>query len=349
MVAYYFLFFIWSSCYIILAPLQKRERERCFLFFCGISLFLLMALRDPSVGIDISHYLNNIYQQGANRYYSNNEIGFYIFRVLCYRLGLSNQQFLALVSGFIVFSFGKFFYKYSKNIFVSFWLYVTIGLFTMSMSGLRQIIAISILLFAIDDILNRKSIAFFIKVFIAIMFHQSAFIFGIAYFFPLIRLNKHSVFFLIFGSFLIFIFGDSILSYLISQGNISYFDTYSIGSYKTNPLVIIEDFFITVLCITFLSNWDLKTKQGKAQLLLIWMSFANLYISMASLNMVMISRMGMYFSTANLVLIPNVISRIKNRNIRFWGWFACLGLSLAHFIISTPGGTLQIDNYKFFF
>lgn len=348
MTAYYILFFLWSSFYIVLLPLQKKNRELYFLFFSGFSLFLLMALRDPSVGVDIPSYLNT-YRQGSNNSYKNDELGFYIFRTLCFKIGLSSQQFLALISGFIVFSFGRLFYKYSKNIFVSFWLFMTIGLFTMSMSGLRQIIAISILLFAVDDILNRNILTFIMKVILATTFHQSAFIFSIAYFFPIITINKHSMILLTLGSIPFLVFGSTIINLLISLGKISYLDTYALGAYKTNPLVIIEDFFITLCCVFFIRNWNKEKARGNEQMFFLWMSFSNLYISMASLNIVIINRMGMYFSTANLILIPNIISTIKNKNIRLLGWIACLGLSLAHFIISIPGGTLRIDEYKFFF
>jgi hypothetical protein len=79
------------------------------------------------------------------------------------------------------------------------------------------------------------------------------------------------------------------------------------------------------------------------------MSLISTSLSLLSIDLVILGRIGMYFSIANSVLIPNVITRIQNREIQFVGWSACVILSLAHFIISVPGGTLRIDNYKFFF
>jgi len=345
MIVYYIMFSLFLISYLIISPYLGNDKNKFWAITLGVFVFFLMALRDSSVGVDISGYLAS-YEKGAEVGYKNNEIGFYYFRLILNLLGFSSQQYLAIVSAIIVFSFFSFFSKFSLNTFISIWLFLTIGLFSMTMSGLRQSLAISILLFGIPFVIERKPFKFLLLLFLASSFHLSAFIFCIVYFLPIIKLRKKIAYIILLGSLVASVFSSSILDVIFSTGIFPYFQIYTIGENPINPLVVIENIVITLACLFFLDRKGIISEESS---LFLWMSLISTSLSLLSIDLVILGRIGMYFSIANSVLIPNVITRIQNREIQFVGWSACVILSLAHFIISVPGGTLRIDNYKFFF
>jgi len=71
-------------------------------------------------------------------------------------------------------------------------------------------------------------------------------------------------------------------------------------------------------------------------------------INIFALNIDMFARLTFYFITYNTVLIPNIIQGIKDRKIRLIAKTACIILPLIQFSIATPGGSLGIDKYIFF-
>ena len=65
---------------------------------------------------------------------------------------------------------------------LGFLMYVTLGLYTFMVQGLRQAIAMSICLFSIEFVKKRKFIPFFLVVFLASTYHKTAIVFAVIYF-----------------------------------------------------------------------------------------------------------------------------------------------------------------------
>ena len=74
----------------------------------------------------------------------------------------------------------------------------------------------------------------------------------------------------------------------------------------------------------------------------------NFVVYFLATKIVMLERILFYFMIYNSILIPNIIQGIKSKETRMIAKIACIILPLIQFIISTPGGSLGIDNYKFF-
>lgn len=67
-----------------------------------------------------------------------------------------------------------FFYKYSSNYVFTIFLFITTGGFMWLVNGVRQFLAVSLILFFVDWIINRKIFSFLLIVFIAYFIHSSA-------------------------------------------------------------------------------------------------------------------------------------------------------------------------------
>src|SRR5690625_582052 len=120
---------------------KKKVKKIFVLLFTG-QLFLILALRDTSIGTDVSSYITQFH------YISNSslpevlslryEVG-YKFLVKFITLFTENHQvFLSIVSVLSIFPIGRFIYKHSKMPFLSFAIYISFNFYAFVFSGLRQ-------------------------------------------------------------------------------------------------------------------------------------------------------------------------------------------------------------------
>lgn len=357
MYIYYVLFIGFVFIFAIEMVLREKYglNSKLFSAFCmGFSIFLVMGLRSASVGADTAQYLYrynfHIYPLDFN-IFTIPEWGFNVFSSLIKGLSFSEQGYL-LIYAFLVSTFlSRFFYKFSTNIFLSMFLHVTIGIFTLSLSGMRQTLAICINLLAFEFLMKNKLIHFGICVYAAYCFHMSAIIFFPLYFFRNIEINR-SKGVLLLGFALSFVFLRTFLvevtKFLAPEKYVRLYGVYS-DLHPVNPLVILAAFLIPFTCLFFwkYQRWSLNNK-GKLMSLFFVMSILNLFFNILSLNMNLIGRLSFYFLPFNMVLIPAIISDIRGHLMKILGVMCCLVFPLIQFVISTPGGILRIDKYLFF-
>ncbi|UYG93834.1 EpsG family protein [Cytobacillus firmus] len=352
MTYYFLLIFLWGLVGFIIQTNNNlmKNRGKIHLFFGSVSLILIMGLRDETVGTDIISYKNEF--ENAD-YYLNNllrptELGYSFFNNLINTIGFNFQMYLLIISIIIIGSISLLYYRYSKNVLMSFYLHFTIGLFAMSMSGIRQILAVSITIIAFIFLMKNKKLLFFLFTCLAYTFHNSAIAFLITIFFKNIKITKKSGF-IIFGiaSLMFFMKGwlTIIVQYLTPDKYLKYleisFDT------NINPLVILVNMAIPLACLLL---WP-KSSEGKESNILsiiFILSCINFLISFLSVEIKYLSRISFYFMVYNTVLIPNVINNIKSKEIKTIALIFCIFLPLVQFIMVTPGSSLGIDNYKFF-
>jgi hypothetical protein len=69
-----------------------------------------------------------------------------------------------------------------------------------------------------------------------------------------------------------------------------------------------------------------------------------------SKNNNLISRFNFYFGFGNIIITSYAIHKLKNKNIKLAtiAIISIVVLCILYFMISTPNGTLKIDNYKFY-
>ncbi len=79
-----------------------------------------------------------------------------------------------ILSVFNAVSIAKLYYKYSCNFVMSAFLFIASGSFTWMMNGMRQFLAVTLILFFFDYVVERKTIKFLIIVAIAITIHGTA-------------------------------------------------------------------------------------------------------------------------------------------------------------------------------
>jgi len=354
MIVYLVLLSFWGLMAIIiqLNGAYKYNSNKLYLIVASISLFFIMALRSETVGTDILAYYFEY--ENASDYTFNllraSELGYSYFNLIFSELGISFQVYLAVIAAIFIFAISKLYYIYSKNVLLSYYLHVTIGLFAMSMTGLRQTLAISLTLLAFIYLMRDRKILFFLFIGIAYFFHNSAITFLPVFLLSKIRINK-KIGLIIFGlSCSMFLLRDwiaSLFQYIVISNK---YKNYLDIPHNVNPLVVLVNMAIPLACLLFYSYNKGNNEEGynRAMSTLFLLSITNFIVHILSLNVSMITRISLYFMVYNTVLIPNVIQGIKRKEIRIIAILVSIFLPLIQFIISTPGSSYGIDNYKFY-
>ncbi len=205
---FYFLVFLVFFVYALCSNLRNGEKFYLFIMF-GI-FGILMMFRGETVGNDTDRYIDifNVVRKTSNLQTfiesSRYEKG-YIYLNWVLSLISDNPQILFIVTGaFTAFSFGRFIYKYSINAWMSVLMFLTLQFFDLTLTGVRQIVAIAVLLFSYDYLISRKLWRFLLLVFIASTIHTSTILFLI--FYPLTSKKRGAVFYISSTAIAVFIY-----------------------------------------------------------------------------------------------------------------------------------------------
>jgi len=249
-----------------------------------------------------------------------------------------HPQIIFVVTGaFTAFSFGRFIYKYSKLPWMSAYMFLTLQFFDLSMSGVRQILSIAILLFSYDFIINRKFIKFLLVVLLATTIHTSAVMFLIIY--PLAKFKINKKFYLISGAIAIAVFiafqyfipligkvFPQYIKYLTNEGK-SYTNTPTLAVFLMLALWLVL-FIIAEMAYrnNKMPNEDLhsvtftnkkisgcEATVSNVHEVAVWLGILMLFLALQG---TILNRFKYIYSASILVLYPNALSQIKDRGIR---------------------------------
>lgn len=209
--------------------LQGNGRHsKKFIVVAFILLFVVMGLRDVNAfGSDASGTHGSypiIYQRTGTTDWANligkgeerYNIGFSCLIKLIYVLTSGNYQALiTILSLFFVFSYMRFIGKYSPSPIQSILCLFGLLYYTFLFDALKQAVAMSVLLFAIDFIIDKKPIRFVILTVLAALFHFPALIFLPAYWIGRMRVGRN--YFILLVALLVFtyLFRDQILNLML--------------------------------------------------------------------------------------------------------------------------------------
>lgn len=187
--SFYFCFFIIYTLYafIIYNNLQKDTDRKKLIIALFLPLFILSALRGETVGGDLKNYLPGFDDASKADSFehlmwtTNTEPGFKILNWIISVLSPTHRMFIIVTSIISLIGPAYLIYKYSKSPLFSSLLYFSLGFYTNTFNNVRQSVALSLCLFAIPLVVERKLLKFLIIVILAATIHYSAGIFIILY------------------------------------------------------------------------------------------------------------------------------------------------------------------------
>ncbi|MBQ6906957.1 MAG: EpsG family protein, partial [Clostridia bacterium] len=300
-----------------------RERKNNYNIFIGIILFLTAALRHRNTGADTASYYG-MYRAIANgsrnlvffwndfvKSITSNDYEDMIFWNLNSKLfsyiNKSPQIWLAFIALIFFFAAYKIIKKYSDDPVISWAYLLCVFVYTFVLKGLRQSVAMSIVILSVDYIYERKLIRFLLLMALATLFHQSAFVFIIAY--PLYKFKLSKIYFAIIGIsiFMVRIMPSTIVNlwkYFASESRFSnYLEEKNMQSMSMTGWLVF--FAIFVFCYLFKKD---TIKNNPKNEFLYTMSMVALVMQSGAGIIAEMFRISNYFNLFNMILVANVSS-----------------------------------------
>ena len=293
----------------------QNKTKKSFLIICGIALFLVVALRSKYNGsTDSLNYYNNWSFVGTMSWgelqdfidYSRMESG-YLYTVWGLTRFLKEPQLVFVFTG-ILFSVSvcRFVYKNCEDVVLGFFMYVTLGLYIFMVQGLRQAIAMSICLFAIEFAKNRKLILFVLVVLLASFYHQSALAFLVVYLLYQLKMN-FAGYAIAASASLVFILAGSLF---VDYANELFERDYH-GA-ETSGGVIALAIYVIALFVAVLFGGEKKNDRNFSFFFYFtWFGF--IIFVMRYTEVLIIERISFYFAFGQMSLLTSVLQNLKRK------------------------------------
>lgn len=223
--------YTWLVALLVVAAFLFRGNQRNskkFIIVAFLLLFAVMGLRDVNAfGSDASgshgSYPVIFRDIGATEWgdlYGEKEekynIGFDYLMKAFYELTNGDYQlFVSILSLFFTFSYMRFIRKYSSSPIQSVLCFLGLLYYILLFDILKQAIAMSILLFAFDAIMEKRPLRFFILVAAAALFHFPALVFLPAYWIGRMRTGRSYIVLLAVLLLITYIFRDQLLNLML--------------------------------------------------------------------------------------------------------------------------------------
>ena len=217
----------------------SKKNEIIFVSIMTVLMCAVIVCRGEYVGIDYDWIYRDIFMQ-VNE---NNNFGFlfsaknsyrteFVFTLLNMAIAVFTDNPMvcfAVMGMLIVILRSVFILKYSPKPWISLFMYIALGFYVYSLCTIRQELAISVAMFALPYLLDRKPVPYFAVIILAGFIHNSLFMLLPLYFIVLLPPTKKWVMSALgAGMAIVFIFSETILALVTS--NIERFSFYSATS-----------------------------------------------------------------------------------------------------------------------
>ncbi len=353
----------------VLSNNGKKKRSRtiaCFLIFLGMQL--LLGLRHIQYGgVDTQVYARD-FMRIVNQNYSmldifrnfNKDYGFYLIAQF-YSMFIHdmNAWVFACALPYTI-AVTWMIYKYSKNMFLSFIMFLSFGYYLYNFQLMRHVFALGIIVLAYKYLEEEQYKKYVIATLIATFCHTIAILFFGAYFIRKGRITEKQLVWIVLGGFAILVFSQE--SIRIAVFNlIPFLRTGRFATFSTVGGHLSSEFFIQMIFVgiswvalfgkkkessqTYIqttnrkiglsavirpSNSKFYTTEPNMTLLFNMGVVATLFYLM-TIAIGESYRMAQYFSLFTIILVPNAINKIRDKRIRLLFIVLIVAFGVRHF------------------
>lgn len=322
---------------------QKEKLKRRLTIVAILPMFLIFVLRYKYVGVDTIGYVR-FFQKEVRRYsfaellnqdLMRTEIGYRLY-VKLISLFTDNYTVYFLVNGLVIFgTLLHFARKYTKNPFIFFFLFMTLGTYSFVETGLRQALAMMLCLWSVDFITDKKLIRFVLTVIVAYYFHKSAMIFLVMY--PLSLVKKLDWMIAVY----IVMAGVLLVGFAAFQGLFNQLLGYEYTIEETGNGGIFMMFVLVIFTFSLFMMYD-KPKEVDGQSLIVQLSLMTVIFWLLRLISRTAERVSYYYITGLYIYFSQAVNYEKDRFASLLKWLLILGC-LVLFVYRNLG-----TNYLFF-
>ena len=331
--AIYVLSFLTLPIYDVLIKDRKK-----LVTVVTLQFFLILALRDPSLGVDLVNYSTgynyisslgftdmlsrlNFLSTAELVYPHEYESGYVVLNWLLGKIGISFHAFLILHAAFCMVSFGVFIYRYSKLPWLSFAMLIAFSYFEYSFGILRQLLAIAVLLWAVPMIEKKgRWWAFFLLVLLAFTFHRTAIVFAVLYLARYVKVTRivylaNAALWGLLIALTPLIFNVFVTRILALLGK----NTYAKFSFEWSNMTTLLLLFAVAAFFTL----DFTSLKETRNSILCWGFLLTMPFQIFAMSNEVFGRMTLYYMILGIALIPNILADYrKNRALAEIGKYA---------------------------
>ena len=213
---------------------------------------------------------------------------------------------------FVQYSYLRFIRKHSPSLLVGVGLYLFLGTYVFSLAAMKQTIAMAILLYAVEALIERRYKAYFLLVALAFMFHTYALGFLILPFFTCKPWSARCFLLLVAVMFVISNFETVLTSFLefANESGKSVSSEEIIGTTAINPIRVAVYAVTPLFALVFRKYMNFR-KEDREHNILVNMSF--LTVSVMAIGLAnaanMFARMGQYFEFGLICSLPWMLTK----------------------------------------
>ena len=204
---------------------RTAQKKIFFVVLCFVQLYLISAFR-YDVGGDYGMYTVGFFSMAVDT--SNNgffqsmtyedwEIGYILLNKIIGLFTADYKVFIMLVSVLPLIGPAYLIARYSRNAFISVFLYVNLYLFYLDLNFIRQAIAMSILCFAYGFLKDKKFWRFLLIVALAAFFHLTVIYMIPVFLVCLLKVNTRTLLLYLFGLLFYYILSDGVLNIVLAH------------------------------------------------------------------------------------------------------------------------------------
>ena len=285
----------------LLLLLSAKRNSKPLYYFCIIFLSIIIGFRGIEVGPDTQTYEIIFENIGKHEFYTYPEPGWVLLNLFLFKIGGSFHFMLWISSLIILYFVSKTVKRHSPNILFSLFLLYSLYFIFYSMNIVRQIVAVSIVLYAYTHLLKNKHLKFFIYIVLATLFHHTAILALIIWPIRSYRINGFKLFIAILISFIggFIVLSPSFLGVLL--GPYAHYLASEENGFR--PSIIVP--FLLSCCLSILCVFIYNTSKFNLKNTL-WMRIyiLGIIINNLLLHLELGTRVVMYFSIVQILVIP---------------------------------------------
>jgi len=285
-------------------------------------LILLAAFRSDLVGTDTPAYREDYTHM--NQYHSMSDIieryslsyiGYYGLSKLFHMVGMSVQVWFGFVEAVYLFALMKLINQFSKDKIFSLLVFITIGLFTFSLAGLKQTLGSALVILAFVCFINKKYILAILLACATYFTHPAALI-GLGTL-PLyyLRNSKWFLHFVIFMCIGIYIFNTTLMSSMVNILGNDHFERYLVNDQSYTYVTFI--FYTVITLIAFIAFKNYNKSDPEFAKLFLGLSILGCGIQLMAGISPSLFRLALMYTPFMTILLPNAAYYSKSKVVRY--------------------------------
>lgn len=315
-------------------PTRRSFYNRLYLTGIFLILFLCSALRF-GIGNDYRQYTQTAHEAYVGGYVVT-EVGFNWLVKILYTL--SGGEYYELV--FAVFAFVtlviflKAFYEQSEDFAITYFLFMTLGLYFQTYNTVRYYLALAIALYAMRYVLDKDFIKFVFWIMLASLFHKSVLLTIPIYWIASYAWKRWMI---VAG--ILFSAGCFLAKSVILKIALLFYPSYENTVFLeggTSPISIVRGLLVLGLYVWYRKKY-LSEKEDKELCFYAQLNLLSVVVCIFFAFLPVVTRIVYYFSVTQLFMIPKLLHGIKEERLRKKVMLITIILCVILFVIFLAG------------